>query len=217
VSNSRERQTTEFRLVHVSLDDHPQYEALSYTWDSKKKKSRILLNGYVFRVTENLEQALSTLVGFRKLWRRISYLWVDAICINQDSDQERNHQVGKIRIIYERARQVCVWLGGKANDSDLAFGVLYKLKKVIYIDLLVKIILGNPDHKRHLRALEVLFSRRYWFRVWVVQEIASAREITVHCGNDVISWTALRNIQDRHEDGFLLHSKIGALNSCNCQ
>jgi hypothetical protein len=38
-------------------------------------------------------------------------LWIDALCINQDDDAERVHQVGIMGSIYRQARQVLVWLG----------------------------------------------------------------------------------------------------------
>jgi hypothetical protein len=38
-------------------------------------------------------------------------LWVDAICINQKDDAERNAQVKRMADIYNRASNVCVWLG----------------------------------------------------------------------------------------------------------
>jgi hypothetical protein len=39
-------------------------------------------------------------------------MWVDAICLNQEDDQEKNHRVAMMKTIYETAEQVVVWLGG---------------------------------------------------------------------------------------------------------
>jgi hypothetical protein len=39
------------------------------------------------------------------------YLWIDAISINQETLEERNHQVGIMGEIYSRAECVIIWLG----------------------------------------------------------------------------------------------------------
>src|SRR5450432_1913230 len=67
-------QTIQCRLVKTSSNDHPDYEALSYTWGSQTKGQRILVNGYDFNVTWNLEEFL---IEFRSSTPRT--LWVDAI------------------------------------------------------------------------------------------------------------------------------------------
>lgn len=50
-------------LVHLSLDENPQYEALSYTWNANVFPEVILLDSHTFRITENLKLALR---AFRK-------------------------------------------------------------------------------------------------------------------------------------------------------
>ena len=50
----------------------------------------------------------------------IIFLWIDAICINQANIQEKNHQVPLMADVYRRAEHVCVWLGERSDDSDVA-------------------------------------------------------------------------------------------------
>jgi hypothetical protein len=38
----------------------------------------------------------------------------------------------------------------------------------------------------------LLFNRRYWFRVWVLQELAVGKDIDVTYRSDSVSWTALQ-------------------------
>ncbi|OCK96232.1 uncharacterized protein K441DRAFT_487817, partial [Cenococcum geophilum 1.58] len=38
------------------------------------------------------------------------FLWADAICINQGNIAERSRQVSFMRVIYEAAARVLVWL-----------------------------------------------------------------------------------------------------------
>lgn len=93
------------------------YEALSYTWDNDAslphQMLNISLNNRCFQVTENLESALRCL-RHESLPR---VFWIDAICINQADDVEKEQQVKKMYEIYKNARQVVVWLGPATSDS----------------------------------------------------------------------------------------------------
>jgi hypothetical protein len=46
-------------------------------------------------------------------------MWIDAICIDQNNPQERNHQVRQIKWIFHNAHRVLVWLGFAGDDSDV--------------------------------------------------------------------------------------------------
>jgi hypothetical protein len=46
---------------------------------------------------------------------------VDAICINQDNVEEKEHQIPLMREIYGSARRVFIWLGNGTRESDQAF------------------------------------------------------------------------------------------------
>ena len=68
-------------IIHVNLDDHPGYDAVSYTWatesgDASLSKTVRCVNGGVMAVTANCEAALRQV---RRLWYRVR-LWIDAIC-----------------------------------------------------------------------------------------------------------------------------------------
>jgi hypothetical protein len=70
----------EFNILIASLDENPEYEALSYEWGSPKSQMLpIKLDGHAHHVRENLWWVLHYL-------RPNHYsrtLWIDAICINQ--------------------------------------------------------------------------------------------------------------------------------------
>jgi len=42
---------------------------------------------------------------------RTRKIWVDAICIDQSSTTERNHQVALMGEVYKLAKRVLIWLG----------------------------------------------------------------------------------------------------------
>lgn len=100
------------------------YEALSYEWgDSNGPKHTILVNGQPVQIRDNLFYALLSL----RAMSVFEPLWIDALCINQDDVQERNHQVGMMDLVYKSAGKVRVWLGRENASIAQAFDVLARL------------------------------------------------------------------------------------------
>ena len=97
-----------------ALDNAPPYQALSYAWGHGRGYRNIYLEGYLYRVTENLAAALQQLSQPRS---GVQLIWIDAICINQQDPQERNHQVSKMRAIYDQVECVMIWLGPADEHS----------------------------------------------------------------------------------------------------
>jgi len=107
-------------LSKASLYESPQYDALSYVWGDPSICNKISLEQQERNVTVNLFAALRRL---RHATER-KQLWVDALCINQDDDDEKTHQVGLMGFIYSRAREVLLWLGDYVQDSSMSAGEL---------------------------------------------------------------------------------------------
>ncbi|KAE8452759.1 hypothetical protein EG329_013031 [Mollisiaceae sp. DMI_Dod_QoI] len=178
-------------IFHANLNEAASYNTLSYTWGPPSAPQiSILLNGNQFLVRENLWMALKRL----KSVDAGMIIWIDAICINQESIQERNSQVPMMTQIYKQADQVLAWLGPSYEDSTLAFQVVQDL--------------GQPDvaqdwavqqlksRTAQLQALSRLFQREYWMRMWVLQELTVAKSIMLYCGDDSISGDALVRVQE---------------------
>ncbi|KAM0204722.1 hypothetical protein ACHAQD_000524 [Fusarium lateritium] len=183
--------------------------ALSYSWGPVTPQHFITVNGVPFEVRQNLYDALLQLRRCQRI-RQGFKLWIDAICINQEDLAERGRQVIRMRDIYQLAWQVVVWTGAEADDSLLAVTALhwfaqqshlsdpfegfYQESKMIDARPL---FISLPSYKSPLRssvynALFHFFSRAYWQRMWIIQEIAAGRGNTpVMCGEGCISWSAL--------------------------
>lgn len=95
------------------LDACPPYIALSYTWGpalsfetpyTRHDRRPISLNGRPFLVLRNLYFALVQLYESRPG----EYVWVDSICINQDSLEERAAQVGIMDRVYDGAEATLI-------------------------------------------------------------------------------------------------------------
>ena len=108
------------RLVEASLDERPKYEALSYEWGGHSRGAqniRITCEGRSISITRNLEAALRVL----RNESRPRTLWVDGICIDQQSVVEKNRQVPLMKEIFELASRVIVWLGSQGPESEETF------------------------------------------------------------------------------------------------
>jgi hypothetical protein len=86
-------------IFHVSLEEEPHYEALSYCWGNAAFTEQIFLEGCPFQATVNLVSALRHL----RLKNKARTMWVDAICIDQSNLAERSQQVGLMAMIYAMA------------------------------------------------------------------------------------------------------------------
>jgi hypothetical protein len=103
-------------LVEVSLDDSPQYYALSYTWDNQTASCPIPCGNSIILITPNCVAALRQLRHESK----VRTFWVDSICINQSSNEEKSQQVALMGDIYRNAENVLVWLGDSHGPTEAA-------------------------------------------------------------------------------------------------
>lgn len=175
-------------LGNLIVRDDEEYEALSYAWGVQSVKNAptigLLQNNKSkqLKITENLASAL------RHLRHPIETkcFWVDAISINQGDKNEKSHQIPMMGKIYGEAKNVCIWLGEKADTSGPALGHIERVLDLRLLDRLV-----SENHTADWAALSELMRRDWFSRRWVVQEIAFAREATVHCGDQKIPWSHL--------------------------
>ncbi|CAM1502335.1 Fc.00g043190.m01.CDS01 [Cosmosporella sp. VM-42] len=94
-------------LESFPLEEHPDYEALSYCWGDAENPAKANCNGQEISIRQNLESALRHL----RLPDRGRILWIDAICINQNDLDERSSQVAIMQQIYLQAVKTVIWLG----------------------------------------------------------------------------------------------------------
>jgi hypothetical protein len=100
-------------LRHGRLSENPRYEGLSYVWGESSKPKAVLCDGRIIRVTESLHSALRYLR--HKDRKRV--IWADAVCINQELDTEKNHQVALMAKLYSQTVFTNIWLGEDKNGS----------------------------------------------------------------------------------------------------
>jgi hypothetical protein len=172
-------------IIHASLEDPPEYAAISYAWGDAGNTRRIELDGSLIPVAVSLYGALEAL----REKNESVLVWVDALCIDQQNRDERTQQVRLMTSIYSRAEFVAIWLGPEEDESALAIDLLQNVAdqagSAENVSSLISSRVGKPD----LDALVSLFERDYWRRLWVVQEILNATSITVYCGSTKLPWS----------------------------
>ena len=191
-------------LIEVRLSTKPDYEAISYTWGKPPFMGLLVTPSGTIRIPQNLEHAFEQLV----LPDRPRLLWADAVCINQSNLTERSAQVAMMGNIFEEARQVLVWLGLSDQWTTHVFEIFRKLipraeefsidKESIDTQQDGKIAVAETKQK-HMRAdiasdydfrgMDEFYSNPWFKRLWVVQETALAREMTVHCGEHKVPYS----------------------------
>jgi hypothetical protein len=189
-------------LAHSVMNDEVTYHALSYTRGPTEELANcpILLNGQTFMIRQELDKCLRDI-------RHDVYeitIWVDMICIDMNNAAERNRHIPRMLEIYEGADVVISWAGEADDASDTAFDLLDELKSPkLHPDedgnwgpYTVKEgdtwkITPIPDLPRRLAALYRFFSRWYFRRIWVIQEIAVANFPSIYCGKKRAAWSDL--------------------------
>ncbi|TKA80433.1 hypothetical protein B0A55_03378 [Friedmanniomyces simplex] len=191
----------------------PEYEAVSYTWgDPAGPKKRIHVVGYhegsrrhgpsySMEVSEGSSDALRRLRPHKGC--RARTLWMDAICINQADVAERNAQVQKMKDIFSNARRVLVFIGEAADDSAVLLDAVRAYRRSTATqtravattagrhESATSSMLHGPFVDNPMRRSLEAFLRRRWFsRVWVVQEVLLAKQATLICGDDQAPWSS---------------------------
>jgi hypothetical protein len=116
-------------------------------WGDAKERTPVQINNQTLRIGNNLRKALLNLRNLKD--PRV--LWVDAICINQEDDDERSAQVAIMGDIYRQAKRTVIWL------RDHIEGTTVSTKKALSMlqDLADEAIsLGQVDESAPIEKLQ---------------------------------------------------------------
>ncbi|OAL55027.1 hypothetical protein IQ07DRAFT_284143 [Pyrenochaeta sp. DS3sAY3a] len=194
-------------IITTALCSSPTYSAVSYTWATEEGDKSVLKRIYIadleaaqtwqyLQVTINCENVLRQL---RKT-DKPQIIWIDSVCINQSSMDERNHQVGLMGRIYQRAKTVEMCIYNPTTDYRGAMGLLNVLlaegQSVGKFDDCASA--NSSDIPIHIMHLILLFGCRYFERVWVIQEILLAATTNLHVNDEVVllTWDKLDSAQE---------------------
>lgn len=204
-------------LETFPLDECPEYLALSYTWGPSLRNAApydtydsrpILVNGKHLLIYPSLRDALKHTITARPG----SYIWADGICINQDDLEERAEQVSIMDLIYTRATETIVWIGPETERAKRGLDKIREMAKgaprqimewgtsqtsgsAFVVDdqeHLTRSGLPSMTNEQWLDVSEI-YSREWFERVWVIQEVALSRNPTVLVGDLSIPWADVGN------------------------
>ncbi|KAK3393963.1 hypothetical protein B0H63DRAFT_505755 [Podospora didyma] len=98
-------------LRNTSLTTALSFSAVSYRWSMLPASHAVTVSGMSLNVNENLLQLVLCLAQLPA--SRGQFFWVDALCINQRSINERNHQIRLMARIYSSAAREFIeeWKG----------------------------------------------------------------------------------------------------------
>lgn len=202
-------QHVECEISTWPIDNAPSYYAISYTWGDPADTTEITVNGRPLIVRRNCEYVLQQAFASRKS----TYFWVDAICIAQTTE-EKNHQVGIMGKIYSNAEHVFACVGPHENDSEFLskvtkdyrslLGKIHQLHKGNWSRrymmkrnrmLFIRCILSTKSEVRQrlYQSFVSFMKRSYFQRLWVIQELHLARDVSycfgaaIEAANDFLS------------------------------
>ena len=182
--------------------DQTKYDALSYSWayswEGAGGSKPITVNGIRTIVGPNLFEFLKARAEPRSQPSRA--IWTDALCLNQDDEDEKKVQVPLMDQIYHGAKTVVIWLGPGTKETDKAMERATDLGA--RLERLEGKVRLNPERLTEIEGLNLpdktdalwiglgqLCRRDWWERTWVIQEAVLAQSLPVlMCGNYAVGW-----------------------------
>ena len=204
-----ERSSIACELAVFSLDDQPEYLALSYCWTKADPIYEVQLNGRPFYMKPNLYAYLELM----RSEQQSGWIFIDALCINQSDIEERSSQVALKGDVYREAVGVVVWLWvrrwGKRKGSEGVETAENLMQQLLDYDATTAAIFDDTVsgiQEALSDAFLMAFVRcEYWSRARIVQELLLAwslrfRYRTLDVGTDsfnAMSIYGLRTIEQK--------------------
>ncbi|OCK78539.1 hypothetical protein K432DRAFT_394682 [Lepidopterella palustris CBS 459.81] len=134
-----------------------------------------------------------------------SWIWIDAICIDQNNIPERGAQVSIMDLIYQKASYTIIWLGREDIYTATAAQTVSKLASanpddIANSDILPYLPQPSEVYERanvpfiavdEWKALAAIFQRQWFKRLWIVQETILSKQLLVYCGPHEFYWNDL--------------------------
>ena len=196
----------QLEMLVVSVDHALAYEAVSHAWQYPFLGVKIAMkHGYHLEISQNIYDFLS----HRRSYVSSKLIWIDALCIDQHSIEERQAQVLLMKDVFSKAARVIVWLGMSPSASEAVI-----IRNHFWLTRMHQKIMRNPEKLLLLMwpeadvktALSALLQHRWFTRVWMVQEVALARKVHLLLGQVCLGWHELKTFVFTTRDARLTGS-----------
>ena len=107
-------------------------------------------------------------------------VWANSHCIDQQNRDERMQQVQLMTTV-----KLSLWqFGGGLMLVHSSVAIIFLFEIATHANSPEKVtqLIATRVERRDFSATVSLFERDYWRRLWIVQEVFNARDITVYCG-----------------------------------
>ncbi len=170
---------------------HVEYFAISYAWGVPEftRTLEVRHDGddtSYLRITSNVDALLRHL----RTPNDPRYLWIDAICLNQDDETEKALQIPMMGRIYEEAKGIHIWVGPSVLMTRQLFAFFRRSTRIRQVEqsqIAARLVFFMQKYLHGagpgLHAITDFFQRSWFSRRWVIQEACLACQATVHCGN----------------------------------
>ncbi|KAK3075662.1 hypothetical protein LTR53_000810 [Teratosphaeriaceae sp. CCFEE 6253] len=189
-----------------SLENRPQYTALSYEWSYTDRAATVVVNGRYRIVNTSLHSALQDL----RQKTDVQVLWVDVLCMSMMDLAERGSQVGLMNQIYSNAVCVTVWLGPGDYESEACMLCLGAS------EIAEAQTQTRPAIKPCPSCLEQIFAHQIWRKTWILLEFVLATELVILWGHHRLQWNdapaadqSSGEVECRYIEFWTLHLALG--------
>jgi len=168
------------RLIDTENSQPDSYATLSYCWGGPQPTQTTLANVKAYQVSldwkimpKTIQDAIITTLELN-----LGYLWVDSLCIIQDSEQDKEQEMAKMPDIYRQAIvTIAASVAGKVVEGFLQHDRLYNRDQIFRLPYIcrngevgcVSLLPTNYDDLWNEGPLQ--------FRAWALQERAMSSRV----------------------------------------
>jgi hypothetical protein len=196
ISEADDQKPTEVRLVETQGDYYGPYIALSYSWggvSSKKLEQSIFAEFAAGISCHYLPRTFQDAIEVA-LWLGLKHIWIDSLCIIQDSTEDWAHEAIQMHRVYQSA-ELTISASAANNSQD---GLFFETQTII----------PNFVHGLQLPGLNLvdyqIVDCQLWTanvvngplirRAWTVQERMLSRRI-LHFGKEQVFFQCARQLE----------------------
>ncbi|KAK0514619.1 hypothetical protein JMJ35_003236 [Cladonia borealis] len=194
-------------LISPGCASGPKFEALSYAWGDGTLCQRLFCNNSAIKITQSLFDALIHL----RHSEETRMLWVDAVCIDQNNNDDKIVQLPHMKDIYQHANHVVIWLGLADESTNGALDLIRRAANCLrqesgqFMPRWDLSPFNEPfsDEKNRQWGfpsttdleswlpVAALLARSWFYRCWTFQEAVLATKATIQIGAHLLDWAVL--------------------------